>query len=1031
MKNPKKREVTEREDMMCPRCQTEGLVANPAYVDEYDGRAELVKATRCPNEECQHHRGVPEDKIKMQMPESNIISSLSEVFGADPKDMATFALGLGVILLMAWSYGIGPFGSSTEQPTTTTVETSITGEVPEYQGSLPQVLLYQDDNLVSSVGSENGTYEMSLNNASEGQYEVLLDYPESSHDPPPKTVRVNQSQSSNITADFSSRPEPLDININQSASNSEFMINYTNPTNIESFDLSISPIVGETVERDKKLTTNRDQNILLPVFPSSQEYRIDANYTTETFNTTESYRGQPKSFEVFGNAKAEQIKITLPDGTEANSTKRTVEVPSSGTLKTISVASNETLGPAEVTLKNGTSDSREQTSGTWDGEDNVTIETGTDEFVQGTVLIEPKNITNDRRIEGTISGSEIGHEFKGNVPIDDAKIEFVGGDIKASKEGQGEISVDAEDGTTQEVFSEVTTIDSDGGYRLEWNPSIARGEDYVDLFYEIDGDRTSITSKGEKTLSLSEGQKVRIGGQAELETRVPSKDPPRSATKLNTDLKVADFSFSDNNPSTNQRLQLEITLENTGPTEVSDNFQLYQNGEKFIERSVTVPPGEQKTLSTFELGEPTTPSSSGTSVWYVNDRGPYLLDVGINERKYGAANLEAQLYNVGSEGSIKVDTNGTGNLDCEVAARGGICELGELEPGVNAIPVQEVGVSGTSYVIEYTSQENPRGVEVDVGDDGITDIEESGVLTSPQSETVELAPERAKIGIETENDIPITYGVTWQSNAVIDNPVVDVGGEIEVAGEGTFVKSKTFQIGSLEQGEHTLSFDSQSGGYTAVIEWREQESQSYPRAIINNKVACEPPQFANNLTCIVDKDVGHQPGTNTIEFDGARSEVFNFRVSQDARAIASNVQISVDNQTSETFSRPTIEPKPWSKVSSTSDMTRGENLVSVKVEEENNIVPEVDLKYLYVLNTATVEQLEIEVVSANGTTNTITKPEESVTSLQEDTITIKEGWLREGENKVRFRPKPVDGIFEVTGDLVINENEEFEFRTLR
>lgn len=1034
MKNPKNRETTDREEMMCPRCQTEGLVENPAYVDEYNGRIEVVKATRCPNEECPYHRGLPEEKVEMQMPESNLIGTISEIFGADPKDLATFAVAIIIMLGMAWSYGIGPFG--TETTTTapqTTVETAIEGSVPQYQGSYPEVILYQDNETVESVSSNNGTYNFGLKNATTGVYDIFLNYSGVSYNPPGKTVQIQEGeQQGNITANFDERPRPVNVSFDQSSSRSEFLLNHSNPKNIRSFDMSISPIKGETVERERELNTERDQNVLLPVFPSSQEYEIDAPYTVEEFATTETYRGQPESYEVFGNSPAEQIKIELPNGTEADSIVRTVDVPPSGTQETISIASEETLGPVEVTMSNGTSSDREQTSGLWEGQDNATIKTGTDEFVQGTLQIEPEPIETDQRIEGTISGTEIGHEFKGNVPIEDAKIEFIGGDIKASLAGTADISLDAQDGTTEEKVKELTSVDSDGSYRLEWNPSIT-GSQYADTYYQIgDGQKQSINSKGERTLSLEEGQTVKIGGRAELETMVPDQDQPRSAQSLNPDIEVVDVSFSKENPSPGEKMQVQVTIENTGPTEVSDTVQLFQNHELFSDEQVSVSPGEQQTLGLFEFGEPTASSSTGVEVWYVNGRGPYLLNVGINERSYAVGNLEADLYNVGTEGEVLVDTNSTGNFDCEVDASGGICEFDQLEPGLNSIPVEEVGVSGTSYVIEYTSQENPRGIKVDVLEDGLVDLEVPGVLTEAESESIELSPNESVLGFESENQIPFSYGLTWQSDAVIDEPVVDIDGDVAVADQGTFVKDKTFQVGSLSQGEHTFRFRSQTGGYTAKIEWREEEEQSYPRAIIDNQVACEPPQFANNLTCIAKDGVGYQPGTHSVEFDQAPSEIFNFKVEQKAVAVATNVIVEVDGKTSETFTRSSLEPEPWEQVSSTSDLNRGENIVSVNVEEENNIVPKVNLDYNYLLDTATVEQLDINVINRKtGETNTITLPEERNSLLQNTTVTIKEEWLSDGENIVRFEPQPVDGIFEIGGEMVINENDQFEFRTLR
>lgn len=1030
MKNPKKREVTDREDMMCPRCQKEGLEPNPAYEDEYEGRVEIVKATRCSNEECPYHRGLPEEKVKMQMPEKGI-GDILESFGTSPKDMAMFVGGFAVIVMLAWSYGIGPFGSSDTTPTQQTVEASITGNVLDYDGEYPEIQLYNNGNLVTSTQASDGDYVVDLDDVDPGMYDVYLNYTGSHYNPPGETIEISEEQEEDIELDLLNTPEPLDINIEQSASRSEFSIDTMNPNNVRGFELDISPIEGETVERERPLSTLREENVVLPIFPSSQEYRVEAPYTVEEFSMTESYAGQPESYEVFGNAPAEEITIELPDETEADSVVRTVDVGEGGEFETISVASQETLGDVEVTLRDGTSSEMEQASGKWEGQQNETIATGTDEFVQGTLQIEPEPLTNDQRVEDVISGNEIGHQFEGNMPITDAEIEFVGGDIEASLEGIADVSVDAEDGTTEEIISEVTTVDSDGSYRLEWDQEIQDNENLVELFYQINGDRETVSFDDSRTLSLNEGDVVEIGAKAELETMVPDQEEPDFASELDDDFEIVDVSFSDENPGTNERIEVEVTVENTGPSQVSDTVELYQNHNMISDERITLDPSEQTTLGLFEFGEPTTSDTSGVEVWYINDIGPYFLDVAIGERSFGVGSLEAELLNVGTEGEILVDTDGSGNMDCEADASGGVCEFDELESGFNSISVEEVGVSDTSFVLEYTSQENPRGIQIDVGEDGITDLQHDGILTGAESTSVELPPDEATVGMIAENEIPFSYGLTWQSDAVIDNPVVDIDGEPVISGQETFVENRTFEVGTLEQGDHTFRFRSDTGGYTAEIEWREEEEQSFPRAIVNNQVACEPPEFADDLSCVVDEDVGYSPGTHTIEFEQAPNEIFDFRVEQDARAVASNVEINVDGTTSEVFSRPTLDAEPWEQVSSTSDITRGENLVSIDVEEENNILPEVNVDLLYLLDTATVEELEVEVENPEtDEVNTIQTPDDPNVILQDTTLEIEEDWMSQGENIVRLNPEPIDGIFEIEGDIVINENETFEFRTL-
>lgn len=1026
MNNPKDREVTDRSEMMCPRCQTEGLEESP-YSDEYNNEtAALLKATRCPNEDCEFHAGVPREKVEVQMPDQGILDIFNAPGDISTKDILTVVLILGVGILMAASYGIGPFGEA-ETQTPTSVETSIEGSVFSLQGEQPEVLLYQGYREIDRVNAENGTYEINGENLQTGNYTVYLNYSGQTN-PPGKEVQIQGNETK--TVDFTSLPDPVEVNLDQNSGRSEFTVNYSNPTNIKPLNLNISPIQGESVERSRDLNQERDQNILMPVLPASQEYRLNASYTRETFNTTGSYRGRTVPYEIRGNAEAERIKISLPEETAAEAITQTVNVPESGTSREISVASQQTIGSAQITISNGTSSKIEQTSGVWDNDNNITVQTGADEFVQGTLQIEPKPITTEQRIEDTITGTEINHEFKGNRPVENATIEFVGGDTESSLTGEDDLTLNAKNGSTGLVTKEVANINENGSYSFEWNPEFNNSRGLTDLFYEINGDRVSVENEGSKTLSLSEGDDILVGGEAKLDTMVDDTRPPSFASDLNSDFEITDVEFSDNNPSTSQRISVSVTVRNTAPQQKTGNIELYQNKELVGDERLTLSGGEETTLGVFDFGEPVTSENAGLEVWRINNRDPIYLKVGIDEKNYGAGNIKGELYDVGTGGSVLIDTNGDGDTDCEASADGGVCQFEQFNSGENTFSVQEEGISGTSYVIEYSSQDNPRGVEMDVGQDGLVDLSVPGVLKGAASETIELPPGEAVIDVKTDNQIPISYGLSWQSGAVINDPVVYVDGDLAVSNQGSFVAGQTFDIGRLSQGSHNIRFASQSGGYEAEIQWREEESKAFPEAIIDNTRACEPQEFANNLTC-VETEVGVSPGQHSLEFQQTSDEVFNYRIEQDARAVASNVQVNINGQSSESFARPSLEPEPWDTVSTTSDFIRGENNVNVTVEEENGIVPNIDLRIRYLLDSATVESINMTVINANETENTINLPrDEDAQQIQQTTVNLDKSWFTKGENTVRLDPEPVDGVFEISGGLKLHKSEDFRFRTL-
>lgn len=1040
MKNPKKRETKNRDEMMCPRCQREGLEKHPGYADEYEGIYEIIKATRCPNEDCPFHKEVPEEKVKMQMPDRNISDVIKRTIDIDTgaRDIATYIIVLFVVVLMFWTLGIGPFGSETSNSQSDgsvvgpTTDTSISGQVEPLNGDFPQVQLYQDGRLIDqTMPNEKGEYTIDAGNIQQGEYMLYTNYEGINYNPPGELINITQNSPKNITKDIKQNPRPLNVNIDQSASRSEFSINYSNPNNIQPVDLRINNIMGDEVERERRLSTVReDQNVILPVFPTAQQYRVNADITEESFSDTKTYTGKPESFQIFGNAPAEDIKIELTNESAADKITRSFNVPSTGTTETISVASEQTLGPVEVTIKNGGSEQPRQATGEWNGQDNVTITTGNKDFTQATLQLIPKTIENSNRIESSITGTEIGHQFAGNSPITDAKIEFTGGgDVQSSLEESENISVDAQD-RTMKVVKKLIEANSDGIYTMEIKPVVERNDDLVSTFYRINGDKTFVSENDSIRLSLSDGDVVEVGIKAELDTEVSNQEPPNFASDLNPNLDIVDFSFSNSNPNPGEVVDFEITVENTGSSQVTDTIQVYRNNNLFNDKTVSISPGEQKTLGIRDFGSTSVSENKGTEVWFVNNFGPYLLPVGVENPEFGKGSLQANLFDIGSEGEVKVDTDKDGEFDCKVKATGGICRIDEISSGFNSIPIEEIGVSGTNYVLEYTSKKKPSDVKVDVGENGITEFSQN-VLQNTESTSVQLPPEEVKIDIETSNNVPLTYGLSWDSDSVVNQPVVIVDDKTVISNTGKFIDDKTFEIGELSQGDHVLRFRSQSGGYDAEVSWSEDKEQAFPRAIINNQVACKSSDFADNTTCYVGDEIDTRQGINSIRFDKTSKQIFDFRVSHTARAVADNIEISVDGQTSEIFSRPTVEADSWEQISNTNDFTRGDNSVSIDVEEQNNIVPDVEVSLVYLLETKTVEQLKLEVINGNGNnTKNLNIAESNDQILTNTNITIDKQDLSLGENIIRFKPTPIDGIFSLKGDIVINQQENIEFRTL-
>jgi len=1026
MKQPELRETTNRDEMMCPRCETEGLKENPAYADEYSGRAALLKSTRCPNEECEYNYGVPESDIEVQLPDKNYTDGISDIipteltFGSVIRVSILFA---GIFLVIT-QFGLLPSDSS--NPTTDNVVSNISGNITgenlsELSNKSVQ-LNYMNDTEYRTIESINQDNNFEFEDVESGEYLLYLHSPDLNINPDGQQINVNESNIDNITINVA---DSQSYNFNQTVSDALIDIDYKNPHNIDDINFTLSPINGDNIEREHKIQSGTTRTILIPIKPQSEQIRVESKETRERQIVNSQYVSNEDTYNIYGNMNAESLNITLTNESSSEVQSETIVVPESGITDTISVLSNETIGPVTVTLRNGTSQDRQQITGKWNGENNVTFFSGVKNTTTANLQINPEPQIDTDTISGTISNTLLQPEFRGNMPINDAVIKFNGGDSDAEEIGSVNMESNAENGSTGEVIQELVTINESGTYRLNWDATISENPNLVNFSYIINGDSTVIPqgSDGEG-LSLESGDTVEIMAESERETVSNDENSPHFGS-LNENINVVDMRFSDNNPSAGDNIELFATVENTGSREVTEEFIFYLNGNEEASKSYTIPGNSQKEIGGInELGT-TAISEEGTNVWFINDKGPFFLEVGDSEPVYGVGEISATIQDLSAEGEVRVDTTNDGETDCTVLASGGECSFEEYEFNPNTennIRVEEVSVSNTDYTIEYTEQTNPRDVTVDMRENNINDYAHDGVLTNADSTVVELVPGNMSMAISSENGVPLTYSLTWDAESVIDNPVVYVNNEEKISNLGSFQETKSFNLDPLPEGENTFEFLSSSGGYTVDIEWIEDEGQSYPTTIIDNNQECRSGgSYANNLTCTITGS-GLSPGEHTIDFNSI-SNSFNYQLSYHSRAISSSVNVDVNGETKQ-FNRQSVNPTEWQDVATTSLLSRGNNNVTVSVPDANNMNPNSTATIQYSIDTGDVENPELIVTNGQGETNNVDIPSSALDSnlLTEDVdITIPSEWLTTNNNQIEVKTE--DGIFEISGELrVKSEN---------
>lgn len=1024
MKNPENRETENRDEMMCTRCNSEGLEPHPAYIDEYEGRYALLKATRCSNEDCQFYElGVPEDKIQMQLPEKTILDSITG-FKIDKDTIYTGLILIGGIIFIMMQIGIGPFAESEDptNPVNDEVESQINVNISSNASRISSVLLYRNGNRVDSVNVENQsnfTFN-NINTSEQMTYKLFTRISNSEYDPPGKILNTDsEKEQYNVTIN-NIETEKMVRNINQSLSDGNLNIKYSNRFNTRDISLTMSPIDGDVVERDWPINTKQESSVLMPNYPTDQRYRVESPITVEEYSKSGLYEGSRQQYSIFGNIDAKQVRIELLNvdynDTSQEKTIRLAE-GSSSTIGTIEVRSNQTLGNASLTIKNGTAQKREQYVGEWNtSKDIINIKTGVDEYVDNAQMrLVPQPINTTKNITDSAESNTKTHDFDGNGKPNNTTISFNGGDVTAELLANENIKIDAKNGTNKTV-RDVIEINNSGPYRIEWNNKFIRNKDLVDVWYKIDRlkSKNNInTESGNEIVELESGDKIKLGVKAKKQTvSDDSKSPSRKS--LSDNLEVKSLEPVKENISPNENVELELTIKNNGPTDINEEISIYQNGEVFTTVSLKIPGNSKRTFGGRDIGIPVM-GEKGTNVWFISDSGPFFIQVGDTEPKSGSIDSELNIREIGSQGNVDVKVNG--NTECEsVDATDGQCELGNLTSGINQFEFNQTAVKNVDYSIKYESVEYPEDLKVDFGNDGFVDIKKNGIVKESVTQAIQVPPKNVDINITNANLIPVKFALTWDSNQVIDGPVVDKGGDSIVSkSEESFVQSRTYDLGKLNEGEHNFRLRSRSGGYQAVVKWNEQQNKSLPSATIDDNLVCDSGDFVTNQSCTV-SDIGVSPGTHNLDFIGKQDQ-FNYRIVHKDRAVANSLNITVDDRNT-VISRPNVEAEEWEIVEETSDFRAGDNIVNVDTESVNGIEPEVNVSLEYRISTGEVINPRVTVENNFGDERKIQIQNSSLVDgelVEPVDIEIPSSYLSSGLNKISLKTK--DGVYNLRGNI--------------
>lgn len=988
-------ETLDRDEMICPLCKTEGLEENPAFADEYTGRPSLLKATKCPNEQCNYSSGVPKDVVEKQMPKGSLLQNLKP-------DMSFSNIGMILLVVFGMIFMANMFGiislfgdDSTPVQQTQTIEEDINGIVNVNNITDKSIFEVQLRNssteIVNTISvNENGEYNYTNQTFQDEIYTLDLNNDENIVNPPGIELNISNedivTELQNIEHNFT-KTKPHTIN--QTVSNENISVNYQNPNNINPIMFDVNPIDSENTEQVERIPLESEREITVPSEPQNETVFVDVPVTEQKQSNLYEYTGEQKNYEVIGNRPAEDITIAIQNETATEISSETFTVQQSGKTGEFQISSEETVGDVNITISNGTAQERNVYTDTIESGDNITIQTGIESETRGTLQIQPITKEESEQITGQIAGNTIIQEFSGNQRIQDAQINFKGGDAEQAIINEFNIrDLNAQDGSIQEE-TESITIEDEGEYRFEWNTELLENNRLQEFSYEINGQTNTIPieNQNQYELKLQQGDELKIKYESLLDTITGPGDDLKNPHIGETDdnLQFVDYNIQ------NGQIQ-NFVIENTGFNDITEEFTLYKNGEQ--ETSTITETIPSQTEQVINFGTRNIQQPNEVNYIQINEFEPIIYSESeITE--YGDGSIDILLEDLSDQGEVYVDTNNDGQLNCQVLAESGECTFDSLDSGENIIDIQQDGVSNTDYEIEYISKTNPEDVQVDVDNDGEIDYDYIGVLNNVESESISVSSEQQELKIDSSNNIPVDISLTWDSEAVIDSPRILLNNEEIISEDEPFTEKQTYNIGSLQRDIHNLEFLADSGGYDVKVEWVEEEDQSYPTTFINNNQVCDSVDFSSGLTCTTTQGTDNRQ--HTIDFGNTPEESFFYTIEYTAEYVPSIVNIESQHN-SQSIDRPNPNPEPWNQELSTSILERGQNTVNVNTDFDE-VSPQGQIEFLYEIEEEPVENTRVK-ISNEETYNEIEIEPDILT--ENKSIEIPEEYLSYGENEIQF-----------------------------
>lgn len=946
IQNPDSVSTDSRSEMVCPSCFTVGLEQHPGYVSDYSGKSEVLYATRCPNLECEYHRGkgVPSKLVQRQYSGTSLSSLISI---QSLLTVVVVFVGIGFVSVNIFGFALPATGVGIVDDFFDGGTQSVSGSIGSPTGSVSGVEVSVQGTDISTQSDSNGYF--SLNGISTASDQRLVIIPPSGSPYAPTSVMSSELPKSsdpdielNAEIVLSSVEELL---VSDVVTNDSIEYSVAHPDNLpESVTIVVRPPETSEVADSTILRGSGTHGVLVPGEIVSDSVRVSgfAEMSLRTAQYTWS---------------GDSIGLGIPDGTvpASISVNLTEELPpveksesflvSNGDNIEVPYSPSTVADDVQLTLSGGSSTAPTTVEGVF-STDNPRIKIrDVDAPSEVTVTITGNKSNQERTALGNINDESITLPVSGSVPLDD--VVFRLDDVTPTEEviTKSTVSADGSSGLERKRTSK-KTIDDSGTYTVSFSESIDRNGGLVTKGYQVNGESTAV-SGDTATLSLSEGDEIWFWIEASQQTY--SQDTSFDGFQ---DVTVKNSRVSDSEVAKAESVSITADLSYAGSGGTSIPVYLFVDGVREQKKSSVFIDSRQETQVQFTGVSFTRP---GVHTVSINDGEQIDIVVGSGKPKSGSGSVTAELTRSPVNPGIELQDRRTQETICAVTVQNPTCEIASVNPDDPQFMLDATGVQSGKYEVLYTERNGQGDVTIDIDADGEPELTHPGVLedneTLQATKSLPAGTRSILFDIGIGDDLP--YVITYTQKNQILQPKIIAGTEVVVNETSSFKESKTYTFTPPTQTTQYRVETSDLNEFTAEFRWVESGQSTYPSVLINRIEVCSPIDFIKTSQCKVTADSLAALQTDDLELVMLTNSQAKFETEIQAVRLPSAIDVS--GPEGATRITPSIETgsQRWSGGSAEDILVSRDNTVTIVSPGETDTDTESELlkttfEYTYV-----------------------------------------------------------------------------------